>query len=131
MALIKITLLIATDHQAGLAITSWQSLAFSLSAALVPLLLIIIGWSAAETAYYFNQNSRSLMHRYNTQQGRISKWFKALSTVVPFTELSARPLDSKPSSEIRDLVLQFEDLMVDELIDWLHISRHDVIEIAP
>ena len=34
-------------------------------------------------------------------------------------------------NEIRALILEFEDLMVEELIDWYQISGHDVLELAP
>jgi hypothetical protein len=44
---------------------------------------------------------------------------------------SKAPIDAAAKCEIRTLILQFEDLMIEELIDWIHISSHDVIEMTP
>lgn len=32
---------------------------------------------------------------------------------------------------MRTQILRFEELMIEELIDWAHITRHDAIELAP
>ena len=111
-------------------ILSWQGITVFLLAALPPLLLIVTGLSAAMTAYYLNQNSRSLIHRYDMQRRRIAKWFEDLN--VPWATADDQPIsaDAKGKEKIRNLILSFEDLMIEELIDWTHISTHDVLEIA-
>jgi hypothetical protein len=98
---------------------------------LVSLLLIVTGISAAMTAYYINQNSRSLIHRYNTQQRRTAEWLKAFNEHWNFVDLPSMTIDAAAKIEMRARILQFEDLMIEELIDWLHITSHDAIELAP
>jgi hypothetical protein len=34
-------------------------------------------------------------------------------------------------NDMRAQILRFEDLMIEELIDWIHITSHDAIELAP
>ena len=46
---------------------------------LLPFLLVVTGMSAAMTAYYINQNARSLIHRYNTHQRFITRWLVAFN----------------------------------------------------
>lgn len=46
---------------------------------LLPFLLVVTGMSAAMTAYYINQNARSLIHRYNTHQQFITRWLVAFN----------------------------------------------------
>ena len=50
----------------------------SLTQALLPTLLMVTGLSAVMTAFYVNQNLRSLLHRYHTQERRISGCFQSL-----------------------------------------------------
>jgi len=94
-----------------------------LSSALTPALFIIAGLSAAEAAFYLSQNARSLIHCYRMQQRRIVRWFENMRASMT-TERASK-------NEIRALILEFEDLMVEELIDWYQISGHDVLELAP
>lgn len=101
----------------------------STSAYLLALLLILTGLSGAMTAYYINQNARSLIHRYNTQQRRIGDWLKAFNKKFP--NLPSLTLDAEDKADIRERILQFEDLMIEELIDWVHITSHDAMELAP
>jgi len=97
----------------------------------MPILLIVTGMSAAMTAYYINQNSRSLIHRYNTQQRFITNWLLDFNETYKFSDLSSLPLDTAAKNDIRTRILLFEDMMIEELIDWAHITRHDLIELAP
>jgi hypothetical protein len=130
LAMIKLGVVLAgVDQQTAhdVQILSWQAAIGVLSAAL----LIITGLSAAMTAYYLNQNARSLIHRYNMQERQIAKWFETLDARWPIGQLPSLRLDTARKNEIRNLILQFEDLMIEELVDWIHISSHDVIEIAP
>lgn len=40
-------------------------------------------------------------------------------------------ISSARKGDARRAILQFENLMIEELIDWVHISSHDMIELAP
>jgi SMODS and SLOG-associating 2TM effector domain 1 len=97
----------------------------------IPLLLILTGMSAAMTAYYINQNARSLSHRYRTQQRRIAAWLKAFDDRWKISTLPSLTLDAVTKTEISRHLLEFEDLMIEELIDWVHITSSDGIELAP
>jgi len=98
---------------------------------LLPPLLIVTGMSAAMTAYYINQNSRSLIHRYNTQQRFITAWLVAFNQRWNFATLPSLTVDPVAKNDMRAQILRFEDLMIEELIDWIHITSHDAIELAP
>lgn len=98
---------------------------------LLPPLLIVAGMSAAMTAYYINQNSRSLIHRYNAQQRRIARWLTAFDERWCFKALPSMSIDQAAKDDMRERILQFEDLMIEELTDWVHITSHDTIELAP
>lgn len=101
------------------------------NAYLMPILLIVTGMSAAMTAYYINQNSRSLIHRYNTQQRFITNWLENFNETWKFSDLSSLALDPGAKYKICSQILIFEDMMIQELIDWTYITSHDVIELAP
>jgi hypothetical protein len=98
---------------------------------LLPPLLLVTGLSAAMTAYYINQNSRSLIHRYYTQQRFIKEWLKAFNERWNFGCLLSKSFNDDEKKAIRAEILRFEDLMIEELIDWAHITSHDAIELAP
>ena len=98
---------------------------------LLPVLLIMTGMSGVMTAYYINQNARSLIHRYNTQQRQITEWLKDFSKRWSFAGLPPLNMDATAKPEMCACILQFEDLMIEELIDWIHITSHDAIELAP
>jgi len=85
--------------------------------------------SAALTSLYLGRNDRSLLHRYAAQERRIEDWLGGFLPKVPgIGTLLAAPVSR---SSLTEDVLSFEDLMIDELVDWLHISQHDTIELAP
>jgi hypothetical protein len=92
--------------------------------------LMATGFSAAMTAYYFNQNTRSLIHRYRGQKRRIEDWFESLDVARTLAGLSQSEAAPAIKSEVRERVLAFEYLMIEELLDWISISQHDVIEIS-
>jgi hypothetical protein len=102
-----------------------------ISACLRPPLLIVTGISAAMTAYYINQNSRSLIHRYNTQQRIAAHWLTAFEGRWGFATLPLAIINPSTKNDIRGQILLFEDLMIDEAIDWVHITSHDAIELGP
>jgi hypothetical protein len=97
---------------------------------LTPVLLVVTGMSAVMTAYYVNQNSRSLIHRYNAQGRSIEVWLLSFNERF-FNRLSSQKLDTGVKKNMRDQILVFEKTMTDELIDWTHITGHDAIELAP
>jgi hypothetical protein len=97
-------------------------------------LLTTTGFAGAMTGIYFSQNRRSLIHRYHAQERRISIWLDEVEAAYPNPNLagnSAQAPDSTSTARLRDGFLAFEDLMVEELVDWLHISEHDAIELGP
>jgi hypothetical protein len=98
---------------------------------LLPLLLVVTGLSAAMTAYYINQNSRSLIHRYNAQQRFITAWLRTFNQSWKFADLPSLTMDTAAKNAMRVQILRFEDMMIEELIDWTHITSHDAIELAP
>jgi hypothetical protein len=98
---------------------------------MLPILLIVTGMSAAMTAYYINQNSRSLIHRYNTQQRFITGWLVSFNDRWNFASLPSLTFDVAAKNEMRAQIIRFEDLMIEELVDWIHITSHDAIELAP
>jgi hypothetical protein len=96
-----------------------------------PLLLFVTGLSAAVTAYYINQNSRSLIHRYNTQERYIADWLKTFDKRWSFASLPLLTIDGATKNDLRAEIFRFEDMMIEELLDWIHITSHDAIELAP
>jgi hypothetical protein len=98
---------------------------------LSPSLLIITGISGAMTAHYINQNARSLIHRYNTQQRRITKWLQDFGERWSLDQPALLDTDVSVRNEICSHILQFEDLMIEELMDWVHITSQDAMELAP
>ena len=85
--------------------------------------------SAALTALYLSRNDRSLLHRYAAQEEAIKNWLKEFLSRIPGI---ATPLASPVAfSDISEDLLLLEDLMINELADWIHISQHDTIELAP
>jgi hypothetical protein len=97
---------------------------------LLTLLLILTGLSASMTAYYINQNSRSLIHRYYSQRRFIATWLKEFNERWNFASLPSLTIAAAAKDAMRTEILRFEDLMIEELIDWTHITSHDVIELA-
>ena len=71
------------------------------------------------------------MHRYNTQQWRVNEWLPAFNGRWTFANLPSQRFDVSGKTEIRTRILQFEDLMIEELIDWVHITGSDAIELTP
>jgi hypothetical protein len=96
------------------------------------LLLLVTGVAAATTSLYMGQNSRSLSHRYAAQETRIDGWIKSLLADHAVNFQSKTSALSEPSKqEMRNAVLEFEDLMNEELVDWIEISHRDVAELTP
>jgi hypothetical protein len=110
-------------------ILSLPGLHAALSALILPVLLILTAWSAVETVYYLNQNARSLLHRYKFQTEKIRGWLRSFNAAMPFEQLAANVVDTENVTSA--MILTFEESLIEELIEWVHVSSHDVIEIAP
>lgn len=92
-------------------------------------LLAATGASAATMGIYLSQNRRSLVQQYNAQLRRIENW------IVRARELSqeGRVLGISTSNrdcKVREYVLEFETLMIDELVDWVCITGRDKLELS-
>jgi hypothetical protein len=127
----NVVMLILYCVTAGLAVLKHVLFLWSgrFQAFLLPPLLIVTGMSAAMTAYYIHQNSRSLIHRYNSQQRTIAAWLAAFNN--RWSVSGTLTIDASAKKEIRTQIVRFEDFMIEELIDWIHITSHDSIELAP
>jgi hypothetical protein len=90
-------------------------------------LLAVTMLSTALTTLYLSRNDRSLSHRYATQERRIEEWLRR----VLKSNVAGPGTDCGNDQRMKDEALEFERLMVDELVDWIHISSHDAIELAP
>jgi len=116
-ALVKVALLLGWLRWPGA--VDWTMLA----------LLVLIGLSATLTSVYLNQNIRSLSHRYRSQSRNIAWWFERHESLIEAAERS-EPLSGPLASQLAAAVVEFETLMVDELVDWIVITDHDSLEIA-
>jgi hypothetical protein len=103
---------------------------FFYPAILVPCLLILTGLSGAMTAYYFNQNVRSLMHRYFTQERGIRKLLDLFGNDGGLADRGSAGVTSEEKNSFRRTVIDFEGMMIDELHDWIAITNHDVMELS-
>jgi hypothetical protein len=83
-------------------------------------LLVATAVSAALTYWYVSRNERSISHRYVTQRREIERWLRRTAALI---EQGERALTY-------DQVLEFETVMTDELIDWVHITSHDAVELG-
>jgi hypothetical protein len=81
--------------------------------------------SVVLTSLYLGRNDRSLAHRYRAQERRIRNWLKDYH-VFFFDHAKAAVGDVA----IKQSILSFEELMVDELLDWIHITSRDVIDVG-
>ena len=82
-------------------------------------LLLMTILSAAATGLYLSRNDRSLLHRYATQERYIGDWLKGW-----------HQHEHSPVELQIHYLLDFEDLMVEEIIDWIHITAHDTFELS-
>jgi len=95
------------------------------------LLLLTTGLAGAMTGIFFSQNQRSLVHRYHAQERRICDWLHKVKKGFPnLMEEDAGVLAKSPAT-LRNHFLDFEALMIEELVDWLHITERDKIELRP
>ncbi|MBV9991173.1 MAG: hypothetical protein JOZ72_07750 [Alphaproteobacteria bacterium] len=131
----SVALLLAFSVTVVLSLTKTFMLVSKSRSGSIPLLefliLTFIGASSALTAIYINQNARSLIHRYKSQSRQIDNWLSNYNAVLMQADLS--PGDQLPHAMgkmIAAHVLNFEDLMIEELLDWVAISENDVMELS-
>jgi hypothetical protein len=92
----------------------------------------LIGVSSTLTGLYLNQNARSLIHRYRTQDRKIRAWISHYAKLFEGdNQTDTAQFSDEARAEIAAQILAFEDLMIDELIDWIAITEDDVMELAP
>jgi len=92
----------------------------------------LIAVSSMLTALYLNQNARSLIHRYRTQKRKIEAWIKAYEpTLAQCAGARAGALPAALSAVVVAQAMTFEQLMIDELLDWIAITQNDIMELAP
>ena len=84
-------------------------------------LLITTAISAALTYWYVSRNERSISYRYGTQAREIVSWLNQMVKILESTERYSA----------YEHILEFEDLSTSELIDWVHITSNDIIELTP
>ncbi len=82
-------------------------------------LLVVMVLSAAATNAYISRNERSLLHSYHAQERRIKKWFEGFAAAAGNGGGRYAP----------DAMLSFEDIMLNDLLDFIHITSRDVIEV--
>jgi hypothetical protein len=116
-ALLKVALLLGDPAESQA--LSWTMLA----------LLILIGLSGTLTSVFLNQNIRSLSHRYRSQSRDIAWWFERHAPLVAAAQ-GQEPLSGPLVGQLANAVVEFESLMLDELVDWIVITDHDSLEIA-
>lgn len=83
-------------------------------------LLVATAISAAVTYWYVSRNERSISHRYVTQKREIESWLRRTATLIGRGEMMLTD----------DSIVEFETIMVSELIDWVHVTSHDVAELG-
>jgi hypothetical protein len=82
-------------------------------------LLVVMVLSAAATNAYISRNERSLLHSYHAQERRIRAWF----------ETFAATSGGAAGPHTVDTVIAFEEIMLNDLLDFIHITSRDVIEV--
>src|SRR5437016_5550691 len=82
-----------------------------------PLLAVMV-LSAAATSSLISRNERSLLHSYHAQERRIRKWFEMFAVIS----------GSADKKQLVETILSFEDIMLNDLLDFIHITSRDVIE---
>ena len=82
-------------------------------------LLAVMVLSAAATSALISRNERSLLHAYHSRERRIGKWFAEAMPVLAMGDPAA----------ITGEVLEFEEIMLNDLLDFMHITSRDIIEV--
>ncbi len=82
-------------------------------------LLVVMVLSAAATSAYVSRNERSLLHSYHAQERRIKKWFEDFAAAAGTGGGRYAP----------GALLAFEEILLNDLLDFIHITSRDVIEV--
>jgi len=91
------------------------------------ILLATLIVSSAITSVHLSRTDRSLAHRYFTQERRIRTW---LTNFKQFRATGVNVLDVTSYPALINQLLAFENTMIDELIDWIHITSRDTIQLG-
>ncbi len=121
---ISIALALGKTFVLAAAITNWEIMYSILTFSL----LIMIGISSSTTAIYVNKNERSLRHRYAQQERAIQFWINSVKA-----EAGEPPSQETPTAKqgvALASLMKFEDIMNEELIDWIRITMHDSVELS-
>jgi hypothetical protein len=94
------------------------------------LLLLAIGASSATTALMVGQNGRSLSHQYRRQLRDIERWLSANTWLLQRASASTAPLTGDDKDKFAKAVEEFELLMLHELLDWIHATEEDSMELS-
>ena len=90
--------------------------------------LCITTASVVITSIYLSRNDRSIFHRYAEQERHVTNWIDGfLSALRSSFETSSA--SKHPNVDIAGEVLRFENIMIEEHMDWVHISSGDVLEL--
>jgi hypothetical protein len=85
-------------------------------------LLTLTASSIVLTALYMGRNDRSLSHRYASHERNLDGWFAV------FANDSLAASQDRGTQFAEKILLLFEDFMIEEHIDWIHITLRDVVE---
>jgi len=97
-------------------------------------ILVFIGLASAASSLYLNQNNRSLVHRYDVQIRQMKQWLDEHMAILEEADGVFEPGDQfslRSSKAIFDKVIEFEDVMIEELLDFIAITEHDTAELSP
>lgn len=83
-------------------------------------LLMMTALSAMLTYWYLSRNERSMRHRYATQTREIEGWLKK----------ATGSFSNCRTAQLYEELLGFETVMLSELIDWIHATSHDSVELG-
>lgn len=93
-------------------------------------LLVMIGISSSITAIYANKNERSLRHRYAQQERVIKIWIETVEYKAGETASESEAVSMTQHGATLSHLVAFEDIMNEELIDWIRITMHDSVELS-
>ena len=90
-------------------------------------LLLVLVISAATTSSVISRNERSLLHSYHAQERRIRTWLENFPG-ARFISQENDPAVSASDDRFARYIIAFEEIMINELLDFIHITLRDVIE---
>ena len=97
-----------------------------LSSSLSFCLVLIFGLSISLTIDEIGKNQRILSRQYILQYHRIEEWLEN------FVSRHSDFIQGKQSgSHVENDIIIFEKIMIDELCNWLYVSRGERLALAP